>query len=326
MKAAYIEQTGSADNIIYGDLPEPSPAAGEVLVKLIATTVDPIDTYIRSGTYHVDLPLPFIVGRDLVGKVVAIGSNVANFKVGELVWSNNQGYGGRQGACAELLCIQEDFLYPLPTGADPVEAVAVLHSALTAVAGLFWKAQIKSGETIFINGGSGNVGSAIIQLAKSSGARVAATAGSEEKRAWAIECGADLVIDYHKESVETALAGFSPNGINIYWDAAGKPDFETALPIMAAKGRVIVMAGLHNRSTLPLGLFYTKNLTLFGFTITSLTVDELAAGAETINKHLKKGALKAKIHSKMPLSKTAEAHRLIESGNIFGKIVLLPEN
>lgn len=325
MKAAYIEQTGSADKIIYGDLPDPEPTSDEVLVKLIASTVDPIDTYIRSGTYHVDLPMPFVVGRDLVGKVVAVGADVTNFKVGELVWSNNQGYGGRQGACAELLCIKEDYLYSLPAGADPVETVAVLHSALTAVAGLFWKADIESGETIFVNGGSGNVGSAIIQLAKSSGARVAVTAGSDEKRAWAIECGADLVIDYHKESVETALSRFSPHGINIYWDAAGKPDFETALQVMAPRGRVVVMAGLHNRSTLPLGLFYTKNLTLFGFTITSLTVDELAAGASAINEHLQMGTLKAKIHSKMPLSKTAEAHRLIESGNIFGKIVLLPD-
>jgi NADPH2:quinone reductase len=324
MKAAYIEQTGPADNIVYGELPDPNPSPNDVLVKLIATTVDPIDTYIRSGTYHVELPLPFIVGRDLVGKVVSVGPEVTNFKVGELVWSNNQGYGGRQGAAAELLCVQENYLYPLPAGADPVETVAVLHSALTAVAGLFWKAQVKSGETIFINGGSGNVGSAIIQLAKSRGARVAVTAGNAAKRDWAIECGADLVIDYHNENIETQLSHFSPQGIDIFWDTSGKPDFETALPSMAQRGRMIIMAGLHNRASIPLGLFYTKNLTLFGFTITSLSVAELAAGASAISENLQ--ILKAKIHSKMRLSETAEAHKLIESGKLFGKIILLPDD
>lgn len=324
MKAAYIEAPGPAQSIIYGDLPEPDLPEHHLLVQVIASTVDPVDTYIRSGSYHVEMPLPFIVGRDMVGKVVGLGASVVNFKLGELVWCNNQGYGGRQGTCAELLSIHEDFLYALPEGSNPLDTVGVFHSALTAVTGLFWKAQIKPGETIFINGGSGNVGTAVMQLAQATGARVAVSAGSDEKRDWCLDCGADLVINYHKDNVTDALKTFAPEGLNIYWDASGKLDLESALPVMAAHGRILVMSGLDRACTLPVGQLYTKNLTLFGFTITGLGIAELAAGASIINENLALGKLKAKIHSKMRFSETAKAHSLVESGNVFGKIILTP--
>ena len=168
MKAAYIEATGPPENIRYGDLPAPVAAASQVLVQVSAVAVNPIDTYIRQGTYHVELPRPFVVGRDMTGVVSQIGAGVTQFKPGDRVWCNNQGYSGRQGTFAELLAIDEQLLYRLPDGVDPIEAVAVVHSGLTAVIGLFARPSFAR-ETLFVNGGDGNVGTAVLQLAKAAG-------------------------------------------------------------------------------------------------------------------------------------------------------------
>jgi NADPH:quinone reductase len=127
MKAAYIERIGPPEYIRYGDLEKPTLHDTQILVKVAAVAVDPIDTYIRSGAYPIKLPIPFIIGRDMVGTVEAVGRSVRGFSLDARVWCNNQGYDGRQGTFAEYLAVDEDLLYPLPDGADEKEAVAVVH-------------------------------------------------------------------------------------------------------------------------------------------------------------------------------------------------------
>ena len=322
MKAAYIEAVGSAEVIRYGDLPQPAVRPGMVLVQVTAVTVDPIDTYIRSGAYPLELPFPFVVGRDMTGVVSAVGES-GGFRPGQAVWANNQGYAGRQGTFAEYVLIDEALLYPLPPGVDPQTAVAVLHSGLTAVTGLA-KASLCAGETLFIHGGSGNVGTAVLQLARACGARVAVTAGSPEKAAWCREQGADRVIDYHQESLAEALREFAPDGLDVYWEATKTLDLEAALGVMAPHGRIVVMAGLDRRCPFPVGPFYTHNLSLFGFTITSLLPHQLAQAARELNGWMARGTLRARIHTRLPLAQAAQAHRLVESGDLFGKVLLLP--
>ena len=268
MKAAYIESTGPAENIRFGDLPDPQIDAYDVLVKVTAVCVDPIDTYIRSGLYKIDMPLPFIIGRDMTGIVEAVGASVTKFKQGDRVWANNQGYGGRQGTFAELLSVHEQFLYRLPTNIDDKDAVSLFHSALTAIVGLYRKVNLMRGESIFINGGSGSVGTAVLQIAKANGARVAVTAGNEEKKRNCKELGADLVINYKSENIAECLQKFAPNGVDVYWDATKTADVEQALPVMAQRGRMAIMAGATHRCTLPIGELYRRNCTLYGFTIT----------------------------------------------------------
>src|SRR5919204_2384531 len=133
MKAAYIEHLGPPANIRYGELPLPVVGERDVLVKVAAVTVNPIDTYIRGGTYKTPLPLPFIVGRDLTAVVAEIGPEVTRFKPGDRVWANNQGYDGRQGTFAEYVSADERLLYPLPPGVDLHEAVAGLPPRPPAV-------------------------------------------------------------------------------------------------------------------------------------------------------------------------------------------------
>lgn len=157
MKAAYIETTGGPDVIRYGDLPTPDPQAGEVRVKVAAASLNPIDTYIRGGVVAASLPTPFIPGCDLAGTVEAVGAGVTRFKAGDRVWGSNQGILGRQGTFAEYCVTGEEWLYPLSTGVKEADAAALALVGITAHLGLFWRTQLKGGETVFVNGGTGGV-------------------------------------------------------------------------------------------------------------------------------------------------------------------------
>src|SRR5438105_4486991 len=125
MKAASIETTGAPEVIRYGDLPTPAPKEGEVLVRVQAVAVNPIDTYIRAGVVAMKLPMPFIIGCDLAGVVEAVGPNVSRFKAGDRVWGSNQGLLGRQGTFAEFAAVQESWLYPTPPNVSDTTAAAV---------------------------------------------------------------------------------------------------------------------------------------------------------------------------------------------------------
>ncbi len=153
---------------------------------------------------------------------------------------------------------------------------------------------------------------------------MAVTAGTPPKAAWCRELGADRVIDYRREDIEQALHEFAPHGIDIYWDATGKPNLELAVSVLARRGRVVLMSGLAHRTVLPVGPFYTQGGTILGFTVTDATVDELAAVARQINRFLAGGAIRGKISAVLPLSQAAEAHRRLEQDKQFGKIVLVP--
>ena len=182
MKAAYIEAPGPPEVIQYGDVPTPQPKEGEVRVRVGAVAVNPIDTYIRSGMVAANLPKPFIVGCDLAGTVDVVGSGVRRFKPGDRVWGSNQGLLGRQGTCAAFRASARSGSYPTPAGVSDEEAAAAALTSITAHLGLFGHAGLKSGETVFANGGTGGVGSMVLQMAKAVGARVITTVGEVTRR------------------------------------------------------------------------------------------------------------------------------------------------
>jgi NADPH:quinone reductase len=327
MKAAYIERVGPPENIVFGDLPKPAPGPSQALVKVAAVAVDPIDTYIRRGSYSTAMNFPFIIGRDMVGIVESVGDGVHQFSPGDRVWSNNQGYHGRQGTFADYLAIDQKFLYPLPDGVDKQKAVAVLHSAATALIGLTREARLRSGESVFVNGGAGNVGSAVLQWATNLGARVIVTAGSDDDLDYCRALGAERAVNHKTGDVAKAISEFAPNGIDVYWDTTSKPDFERAIPLMAPRGRVIVMAGSAAHPSFPVGAFYTKDCSMHGFAISNATVKELEDCAKVINECLVTGKLSARIDRVMPLAEAGRAHQLVEESlhgqvKLSGKIVL----
>src|SRR5690349_3311065 len=167
MKAAYINATGPADSSIqFGDLPKPEATGSHVLIKVGAVAVNPIDTYLRNGANYWELPKPFIIGCDVAGTIESVGPDVKRFKAGDRVWGSNQGLLGRQGTFAEYCAADEELLYPTPKNVSDEEAAACALVGITAHLGLFREAKLKAGETIFVNGGSGGVGSMVVQMGK----------------------------------------------------------------------------------------------------------------------------------------------------------------
>lgn len=330
MKAAYITQTGPPEVITYGDLPTPKPGPTECLIKVAAVDVNPIDTYFRSGMIPAKLNFPFILGRDLAGQVVEAGTQVKRFKAGDRVWATNQGFAGRQGTFSEFAAVDECWLHSTPASVKDEDIVALSLVGLTAHLGLFRDAKLEAGEILFVNGGSGGVGSAVVQMAKIVGARVITTAGDDKKAEVCRKLGADLAINYKTQDVDAVIKAFAPDGVNVWWETLREPNFERTIPLLAMRGRVVIMAGREAKPTFPVGPFYVKDCSLFGFAMFNASPDEQRAAANDINRWVAEGKLKARIDRILPLSETATAHRLQEestvhkSGALAGKIVLRP--
>ena len=330
MKAAYITRTGPPECILYGELPAPSPAPTQCLVKVAAVDVNPIDCYVRGGIIPGPLPFPYILGRDLAGTVVEAGREVKRFKPGDRVWATNLGFAGRPGSFSELAAVDESWLQPIPANVKDEEVVAISLVGVTAHLGLVTRAKLQSGEVLFVNGGTGGVGSCVVQMARILGARVITTAGSDEKVAAARNLGADLAINYRSQDVDKAVSAFAPKGVDLWWEILREPNFERTIPLLAMRGRMVVMAGREARPVFPVGPFYVKDCSLHGFAMFNATTDEIRAAADDINGWLASGKLKARIDRVLPLSETAQAHRLQEEstlqkkGLLAGKIVLKP--
>ena len=330
MRAAYITQTGTPDVITYGDLPTPKPTRRQCLIKVAAVDVNPIDVYVRSGAIPAKLSFPFILGRDLAGTVVEAGVGVRNFKVGDRVWATSQGSDGRPGTFAEFAAVDHRWLHPIPEGVSDEDIVALSLVGITSQLGLVRNANLKTGEVLFVNGGSGGVGSCVVQMAKILGARVITTAGTDEKVAACRDLGADLAINYKTQDVAAAIKGFAPDGLNVWWETQREPDIDRAVSLLAMRGRMVLMAGRDARPPFPVGPFYVKDCSLHGFAMFNASSREQRAAANAINRWVSEGKLRARIDRVLPLAEAAAAHRLQEestvqkTGALAGKLVLKP--
>ena len=332
MKAAFISSVGPATNIQYGDVATPQPGAGQVLVRVEAAAVNPIDTYIRSGIVKAQLPQPYIIGCDLCGVVEAVGPGAVRFRPGDRVWGSNQGLAGRQGTFAEYCAVDECWLYPVPAAVASDVAAAGALVGITAHLGLFLHAELKARETVFVNGGTGGVGSAVVQLAKATGAVVITTAGSDSKAAACQDMGADFVIRYRSEDVEERLQAITTQTgpISLWFETLRQPSLDRSVALLAKRGRILLMAGRDARPEFPVGPFYVKDLRAIGFAMFNASPEEQRASAEDLNRLLATGKWKPSIGVRMPLSEAAKAHELQEAntlhgaGTLSGKIVLHP--
>ena len=332
MKAAYITQTGAPGVIQFGELPRPEPGPTEVLVKVGAVAVNPIDTYIRGGAVAMPLNFPYIIGCDLAGKVEKCGAKVNSVRPGDRVWGSNQGLFGRQGTFAAYAVVDQKWLYPILDGQTDAEAAAGALVGITAHLGLFLHAELKGGEVVLVNGGTGGVGSAVVQLAKSVGAKVIATVGSPEKKALCEGWGADLVLDYHSPALDDEIRRFTEQhgDINVWFETQREPTLDRTVAMMSPRGRIVLMAGRTARPEFPVGPFYVKDLRLVGFAMFNATPEEQRDCARTLNVLYENGAWRPLIGKTLPLSEAAAAHQLQEDntlgkrGSLSGKIVLVP--
>ncbi|MGD9854337.1 MAG: NADPH:quinone reductase [Planctomycetaceae bacterium] len=332
MKAASITETGSPDVIQFGELPQPLPGPTQVLVRVGAVAINPIDTYIRAGMIPATLPFPYIIGCDFAGTVESVGGDVKRFRVGDRVWGSNQGLAGRQGTFAEYAAVDEQWAYPTPEEQSDEQAAAGALTGITAHLGLFLHAGLKPGELVFINGGTGGVGSAVVQFAKAAGACVITTAGTEEKRKRCELLGADLVLDYRSGSLDDDIRSFAAanGGLDVWWETQREPTFERTVGLMKKRGRMIVMAGRDARPAFPVGPFYVNDLRLVGFAMFNASPDEQRRCADDMNRWAAAGQWRPLIGETFALRDAAAAHRLQEAntlqkqGTLTGKIVLTP--
>jgi len=323
MRAAYIDRLGTPDEIRFGEVPAPRPGPTDVLVDVEVTTVNPVDTLVRSGVFRTPLQFPCVVGRDLVGTVAEAGPGAVGFAAGDRVWSNSMGHEGRQGAAAEQVVVAADRLYRLPPGVDPGTAVAMVHPAATAYLGLFTHGRLRPGETVVVAGAAGNVGAALVTLAVDAGARVVATASAADAP-YCRSLGAAEVVDYRSQKLYQEIADAAgPGGVDVFLDTSGTNDLAPAVDLLARRGRVVLLAGARSAPVLPVGPLYMKDCSVVGFVISHASPSELAEAAVTINRLLVSGALRPRACETVPLGAAAQVHRRLEAGELHGRRVVL---
>jgi len=332
MKAAFIRSPGPPSDIEVGTVPDPVPAANEVLVRIGAAAVNPIDTYIRSGVVQMELPSPWIPGCDLAGVVEAVGEGVSDFQNGDRVWASNQGLFGKQGTLAELCSVDRKWLYPIPDRISEATAAAGALTGITAHLGLFLHGGLQKNEVVFVNGGAGGVGSNVVQLAKASGATVITTAGSDENALACHTLGASHVIHYRTEDIDQRLTEITEQTgpIDLWFETLRTPTLDRCVPLMQKRGRIILMAGRDARPEFPVGPFYVKDLRVIGFAMFNASPEEQRICASDLNARLARGSWNPRIGEILDLSEAARAHQLQEDntlhhqGTLSGKIVVVP--
>ena len=330
MKAAFISSPGPPESLQIGELPDPDCGSGQVLVRIGAAAVNPIDTYIRSGAVALPITFPYVPGCDFAGTVESVGPDVTNFQPGDRVWGSNQSLFGRQGTLAQAIAVDEQWVAPTPREMTDSQAAAGALVGITAHLGLFLHGQLKAGEVVFVTGGAGGVGSMVVQFAKAAGARVVTTAGTEEKRTLCAEFGADLVLDYRAADIDDQIRQFteSHGGLDLWWETQREPTLERAIGLMKKRGRIILMAGRDAQPQFPLGAFYVNDLRMIGFAMFNATADEQIHCADEMNRWFEQGKWKPVIGATFSLEQAALAHQLQEDntlhkqGTLMGKIVV----
>jgi NADPH:quinone reductase len=323
MTVVEIAAPGAPEQLKIATRPVPKPGAEEVLVKVAAAGVNRPDVMQRQGRYPPPAGASDLPGLEISGEIVALGSNVSSLSIGDKVTAllPGGGYAGYAIAAAPL-CL------PVPDGISMVEAAAIPETYFTVWTNLFDRGRCQAGDTVLIHGGTSGIGTTAIQLAAAWGARVFATAGSDVKARACERLGAVRGINYRTEDfVEVLRAATGGNGVDVTLDMVAGSYVARNLEIAALEGRIVVISLLGGaRAEVNFGLILTKRLTLTGSTLRSRTVAQKAAVADAVRKNvwplLAAGRARPVIHATFPLAEASEAHRLMESSNHIGKIVL----
>lgn len=340
MKAVHVTAHGDTSVLKIVDLPVPDPTEGEVLVKMIAVSVNHLDLWVRRGMPGLKLPLPMIPGCDGIGEIVKLGPGVTHLRPGTRVLVE-PGYSSgasvhdlagndhlsddykirgehSDGLACEYVAVQARFALPIPKDLDPVRAAAVPLVFLTAWGMLVTRADIQAGESVLVIAGTSGVGSASIQVARDRGARVFATAGTPAKMKLARQLGADEVVDHTEPDwparVRKITAG---RGVDVVVEHVGPATFEGSMRVLARNGRLVTCGGTTGPMVqLALPHIFIKNQTIMGSTMGP------RSALPTIIDHVARGVYTPVVDRVMPLAEVRTAHELLESRQVLGKIVL----
>jgi putative PIG3 family NAD(P)H quinone oxidoreductase len=323
MNVVEIAAPGGPEQLKIARRPMPKPGDEEVLVKVAAAGVNRPDVMQRQGRYPPPAGASDLPGLEVAGEIVALGAKVSGLSIGDKVTALLPGGGYAEYAVAAApLCL------PVPGGISMVEAAAIPETFFTVWTNLFDRGRCKAGDTVLIHGGTSGIGTTAIQLAAAWGARVFATAGSDDKARACERFGAVRGINYRTEDfVEVIRADTKGAGVDVTLDMVAGSYLARNLEIAALEGRVVVISLLGgSRAEINLGMILTKRLTLTGSTLRTRTVAQKAEVAAAVQKNiwplLAAGRVRPVIHATFPLAEAGEAHRLMETSNHIGKIVL----
>jgi NADPH2:quinone reductase len=322
MKAIQIKQTGGPEVMELAEVPVPQPKSSEIVVKIKAAGVNFIDVYNREG--HYKAPLPLILGQEGAGTVIAVGSDVRNFAVGDPV-----AYTSVLGSYAEYAAVPADRLVKIPSGVSERDAAAAMLQGITAHYLSHDTYPLKKGETALIHAAAGGVGLLLVQMAHNIGARVIATVSTEEKAKLARDAGAHEVILYTQSDFEVETKRLTGGkGVDVVYDSVGKTTFDKGLNVLRPRGMMVLFGGSSGPVSPIDPLLLTRKGSLF-LTRPSLghyiiTAEELQQRAGAVLGMIAAGKLKLRIEHVYPLAEAQRAHRDLEGRKTTGKILLLP--
>lgn len=326
MKAIRVEAFGGPEVMRLQDVSDPIPGSGEVVIDVRAAGVNPADTYMRNGTYAIVPPLPYTPGGDAGGIVSAVGPDVAGFSVGDRVFVGTGLSFDLTGCYAEKVKRPASEVLPLPDGVSFSAAAAFGVSYTTAHYALFERGGARAGETVFIHGASGSVGTAAIQLAKRAGLRVVGSAGSARGLKLVVDEGADLAVDHTRTGYLDAVKSFTGGqGPQLILEMLANVNLAADMDLAAKYGRIIVI-GNRGEITVNPRVAMMKELDIRGIALWNATPAQMRPVMQDILAGVAEGALRPIIGREMPLADAAAAHVAVLAPGAYGKIVLVPSS
>jgi NADPH:quinone reductase len=320
MKAIVVREFGGPEVLKLEEVSTPSPAAGQVLVRIHASGVNPYDTYMRTGTYAIKPQLPYTPGSDGAGIVEAVGEGVKKVKPGDRVYLAKT----LTGAYAEYALALENQVHTLPTKISCAQGAGVWIPYGTAYHSLHQCTQARAGETILIHGASGGVGIAAVQMARAMGLIVLGTAGTDNGRDLATREGAHHVFDHHKpDSHEEILRATGGRGVDLILEMLANVNLGHDLKLLAHNGRVVVIGSRGDVSITPRDLMI-RRASIHAFTLWDITEAEEAEIHAGVIAGLENGTLRPVVGKELPLAEASRAHKEVLTPGAFGKIVLIP--
>ena len=342
MKALYFEKHGELDVVKYGDVPDPEPGSGEVLIRVRACALNFLDIWVRRGWPGLNLEMPHWCGADVAGEIAALGPGVSGWQVGQRVVVDpgfnlsEDEFTGRgedsvspdyhilgehmRGGAAELLVVPAVNLTAIPDDIEYAEAAAPILVSLTAWRMLIHRAALRAGESVLVVGAGGGVNSMAIQIAKLAGATVYVVAAGPEKSKKARQLGADVVLDRSQVNWGREIYKLTAKrGVDVVVDNVGKATIATSMQAVARGGRIAIVGNTSGpQAEIDIRFIFGKQISLIGSTMGS------HQDFQDVMSLLWAGKLKPVIHQVMPLSEGRKAYQMMEEGQQFGKIVLVP--
>lgn len=325
MRSIVVREFGAPEVMQVENVPDLTPSASQVLVRVRAVGVNPVDTYIRSGVYAAKPPLPYTPGNDGAGEVLAVGADVTAFKPGDRVFIAGDNLGGpRTGLCAEQALCQPTQLHRLPDHITFQQGAALGVPYATAYYSLFRRAHARPAETVLVHGASGGVGIAAVELARAHGMFVIGTASTDRGRQAVLEHGAHVVVDHsdpgYLEQIAKATGG---KGVDVILEMAAHINLDKDLTLLAKYGRIVVI-GNRGRVEIDPRLTMGKEASILGMLLFNVTPQELSATHAALVAGLENHTLRPVVGQEFSLDDAPKAHVAVLASGALGKIVITP--